>query len=363
MKSVEKWSSVAARDTVGSMKSALHIILWIFFVALGVFGLLTMTGLLETSGMDPAGRAIAQGIGFLICLVAAGAIVALLLARRWRAWLWVAGAIIALPFVLVVVFTVGKSIDEAKNKRESEDVHSGRADFREQPALLEVAEAISNNDEAAIRAAAKNVPDLNAAGREGKTLLYFAIDEALERPQLIKAVETLLSLGADPNYNNGQMNSFAVWRAAQGEVRLLRTMLDGGGNPNAPDFRGNPIIFGNWNTTYAEADRPARFRLLLDRGADVNSVLPDDSPFSQGYTLLLQRASTGRGDPSAYSDALMLLERGADFRRAAGDGTTLAKMLEEHRHYFETTGQEVPEEFSKLVKWLEEHGGMQSEPH
>lgn len=343
------------------MQSALRIILWIFTALLAVFGLMNAFTLISSSGMDPAGRAIAQGVGTLLLIIAFGAAVVLLLARRWPVLRWLALAILLLPVAAVAVFSIAKSLDEKKNAREMAEQLSGRTDFGGQPALLAVAEAISNNDDAAIRAAAKNVPDLNAAGLDGKTLLFFAIDEALERPQLTAAVETLLSLGADPNYQNGQMNSCSMWRAAQGEVRLLRTMLDHGGDPNAKDFRGNPIIFSNWNTTYAEAARPERFRLLLDRGADVNSVLPNDSPFSQGFTILLYRASTGRGDVSAYRDAQYLLERGADFRRAAADGTTLAKILEEHRQYFATTGQEVPPEFLQLVKWMEEHGGLPGE--
>ena len=54
-----------------------------------------------------------------------------------------------------------------------------RFPMRDQPALLAVALAVSKNDEAAIRAAAKNVPDLQAAGRDGETLLYFAVDPRL----------------------------------------------------------------------------------------------------------------------------------------------------------------------------------------
>lgn len=343
------------------MKNSIRILLWIAAVTLGLLGLGMMLGALNTSGTDAAGRGLAEGMGFLVCLVAGAGVLALVLERFWRGWLWIAGGIVALPLAAVAFFTVASSIDQARRQRETEAMQSGQTDFGDQPALLAVAQAISKNDEAAIRATAKNVPDLQAAGREGKTLLYFAVDQALERPELVKAVEVLLSLGANPNYNNGQMASCAMWLASNGEVRLLRAMLDAGGDPNGRDFRGQPIILGNWNMTYFEADRTARFHLLLERGADINSRFSDDAPAFPGYTLLLYRTNAGRGDASAYADALFLLERGADYHLPAADGTTLVKMLEEHRQFFATTNQAPPAEFDRLWEWLKTHGALPAE--
>jgi hypothetical protein len=37
-----------------------------------------------------------------------------------------------------------------------------------------------------------------------------------QRPELVEAVKTLLSLGADPNYTNGHGNSFAPANAVHG---------------------------------------------------------------------------------------------------------------------------------------------------
>ena len=175
----------------------------------------------------------------------------------------------------------------------------------------------------------------------------------------MKAVEVLLSSGADPNYNNGKINSFALWRALDGEARLLRTMLDAGANPNGPDFRGDPIVFDLWegNNRYP-ADRPLRLRLLLDRGANVNSILPKTAwPDFRGYTLLLYRTHLySASDPTAYTDALELLERGADPNRVADDGMTLVKMLVEQRARFSEEKTEPPTEFNALVDWLKAHG-------
>jgi hypothetical protein len=77
----------------------------------------------------------------------------------------------------------------------------------------------AKNDEDAIRAAAKAVPDLQAPGGGGATLLYLAVTQSWRRPELAEAVGTLLSLGADPNYTNGNRNSFAMANAVHASAR------------------------------------------------------------------------------------------------------------------------------------------------
>jgi ankyrin repeat protein len=165
-------------------------------------------------------------------------------------------------------------------------------------------------------------------------------------------VKTLLSLGANPNFTNEHAESYAMAAAVHGSVLLLRTMLDAGGNPNALDPEGRAIIFANWNLSYFEGDQRARLELLLNRGADVNATIPDSESYNAGYTLLLHRAAAGRGDAQAYADARLLLERGADFKRAAKDGTTLMQMLQEHRAFYSPEVGPPPPEFELLWQWL-----------
>jgi hypothetical protein len=66
----------------------------------------------------------------------------------------------------------------------------------------------------------------------------------------VEAVKTLISLGANPNYNNGQNYSFALAHAVESSAVVLRAMLDGGGDPNGRDANGLPIIFLNWHVGY-----------------------------------------------------------------------------------------------------------------
>jgi hypothetical protein len=149
----------------------------------------------------------------------------------------IGGICLAVAFVGVVWFFVAFVMDtergEEHQRQFREEQRSGKVDFGDQPALFAVAQAIVKNDQGAIRATAKAVPDLQAPGRDGTTLLYFAVTQSWQRPELVEAVRTLLSLGADPNYTDEKRNSFAMANAVHASESVLRAMLGAGGNPNA----------------------------------------------------------------------------------------------------------------------------------
>src|SRR6266436_5447005 len=260
---------------------------------------------------------------------------------------------------LVATFIIDMERGEAHQRPIREEQRSGKWDFGDQPALFAVAQGIVKNDPDAIRAAAKRLPDLQAPGRDGATLLYFAVTQSWQRPELTEAVRTLLSLGADPNYTNGKRDSFAMANAVHASAPVLRAMLEAGGNPNARNEFGEPMILKNWYLGYYPDQARSRFELLLDHGADINSAMPESASDSAGYTLLLYRTKMGLDDKLAYADALALLERGADPNRAAADGMTFGTMLTEHRAHFGRTLKQPPAEFAALWDWAEKHGIVQ----
>ncbi len=256
--------------------------------------------------------------------------------------------------LLFVAFIVSMERGEKHQRQIRAEQDSGRWDFGDQPALFAVAQGIVKNDPDAIRAAAKSVPDLQAPGRYGATLLNFAVMQSWQRPESVEAVRTLLSLGADPNYRERSRNSFAMANAVHASALVLRAMLETGGNPNTRDEFGQPIILMNWYLGYYQNQARSRLELLLDRGADVNSAMPEDRSDS-GYTLLLYRTKMGFDDSLAYADALLLLERGADPNRAGSDGMTFGKMLMEHQAHFQRTHKPPPVEFTALWDGAEKH--------
>ena len=269
-----------------------------------------------------------------------------------------AGFVISVVWFFIAFFMSMERGEEHRRQLDAEQ-RSGKWDFGDQPALFAVAHAIVKNDQEEIRAAAKALPDLQAPGRDCTTLLYFAVTQGWQRPELVEAVKTLLSLGADPNYTNGNRNSFAMANAVHGSALLLRYMLEAGGDPNTRDEFGQPIILMNWYLGYYKNDARARLDLLLDRGADINSTMPERESDSAGYTLLLYRTKMGLDDNLAYADSLLLLERGADPNRAGADGMTFGKMLTDHRAHFQQTLKTPPAEFAALLGWAEKHGIVQ----
>ena len=245
---------------------------------------------------------------------------------------------------------------EARHRAQREEHRSGKTSFGDRPALFAVAQGIAKNDQDAIRAAASAVPDLQAPGRDGTTLLYFAVTSSWQRPELVEAVRTLLALGADPNHANGDSQSLAMAAAGHASVAVLRAMLDAGGDPNTRDEHDWPMILRIWYLGYYEAqEERAKLELLLERGADINSTAPERDIKDAGYTLLLYRMSDGPKEDAAYADALYLLQRGADPHRAGRDGKTFAKMLMQHREQF-PRNKTPPPHFQALWEWAKANG-------
>jgi hypothetical protein len=351
------WKSSRADKTPAVIRKIFQIVLWLAAAVYAVVGVLAIAGLLGSAReADSLRHAYAVfGSLFLIIGVTSGALT--LLGNKWRGWLILAPLILCLglPVAVFGAFWIDMEKGDVHRRQVQEEIRFGRYDFGDQPALLAVAQAISENDQNAIRAAARAVPDLQAPGRDGTTLLCWAVRETWQRPELVESVKTLLSLGVDPNYTNGHRDSFAMGSAVHGSARLLQSMLEAGGDPNAHDEFGRPIILMNWYLGYYPNDQRARLDLLLDHGADINSTMPQSESDSAGYTLLLYRTKMGLDHGDAYTDALHLLERGADPNRVAVDGMTLSKMLTQHRERF-TKDRGAPAEFAPLWQWAQTNG-------
>jgi uncharacterized protein len=337
------------------VKKVFQIVLWAGAGAYVVAGVLTLVG--AAGGYreaDSLGRVYVV-FGCLLLLVAALAAFATFLAGRSAMWFVVAPLILGggLFIGLLAMFWIDMEKGDVHRRQFDEEYRSGRYSFDDEPALFAVAEAITANDQDAIRASAKNVRDLQAPGRDGTTLLCWAVRETWQRPQLVEAVRTLLSLGADPNYTNGHRESFALANAVHGPAAGLRAMLDAGGDPNARNESGWPIVFMHFKLGYYKNEERARLDMLLDRGADINAVVPATESECAGCTLLLYTTQSGLHDGNEYANALHLLDRGADPHRVAANGMTLSKMLKEHRKQL---GKSAPQAFTQLWDWAQAHG-------
>jgi hypothetical protein len=97
------------------MKFALRIVLWLGAIALTIFGLLLMAGALDSSGSDAAGRGLSQAYGMFIALLGGAAVLSRLLTRFWRGFLVIGCLFLSLPFVLMLLLSVGRSVQEQRN--------------------------------------------------------------------------------------------------------------------------------------------------------------------------------------------------------------------------------------------------------
>ncbi|MBF5006799.1 ankyrin repeat domain-containing protein [Diaphorobacter caeni] len=139
--------------------------------------------------------------------------------------------------------------------------------------MLEMAQAIQSKDMARLRQLAAG-QNLNQAGRQDMTLLWFAI----QPDQLnMEAVKTLVSLGADPSAQPikdfGSPLDFAFMSRKNPDdtlgLKLLQAMLDGGMSPN--NTAGGSMTLLQKAARSGNAFALDMVKLLLQRGADINA--------------------------------------------------------------------------------------------
>ena len=188
--------------------------------------------------------------------------------------------------------------------------HAPQEYFPTAPAL-ELAQAIRRDDLAGLERVLAQHPglDLNQAGRQGVTFLFWAYAH-----HSVTMLRALASHGADvnrplqlPNEKGGTATTHLLNIAAGGpEDELLVALLDLKADPNVVDERHEPALH---NAMYAHQYQ--RMKLLLDRGADINA------PDSSGATVAVVLARINYFEMVYY-----LLEHGADWRTDKGSIAT-----------------------------------------
>lgn len=248
-------------------------------------------------GQDPAGRSV---LWFSVAFIAL-ALGASIAADRVGAhkFAWMCAAIVPLA-ALPVVYSMGQSMFTERQE------FNGTA-YWDDPRVLAMATAINDGDTTAMRAAAGGL-DLNTVGRDGMTLLVFAIKR---RPDV---VAPLLRLGADPNLTPSGARS-PLAQALEAPDTAFKSLLVGGANANAPGSNESPVLFDAIRGGLQD-----RYTALVASGADVSRL------DALGRTPLMAAAEAGE-----WTIALDLLARGIDRDHAAPDGTTLRTILERMR--------------------------------
>lgn len=201
---------------------------------------------------------------------------------------------------------------------------------------VELIKAISAGDLTAIRTLAAQGGNLNVVGKHENTPLRVAVK--LKQKQVVRL---LFQLGVDPNATTpGGVVAAADDAVTEKDPDFLRFFLEFGLDPNLK-CQGMPLIFfalsrQNWT----------QYEMLLSRGADINSKLPD------GSSLLLELVMH-----MEYDRANELLLKGAEFRVRSSHGfNVLDQLVDDQRRLCIDPGLPDCRKRAELLLLLRERG-------
>lgn len=248
----------------------------------------------------------------LPCLLLAGAVVLFIRASSPGGRL-VALLLAAAPLLVLVA---GRAIAEVQ-LRANTNARGDMTFFRSGP-MREIAEAIARNDSGTVASLVPKV-NVNETGFSDVTLLLLAARQLRQTPEQHAVLRMLLEAGADPN--KGAQDelplAIAIQQSGKAGSEPVKMLLDVGANPNLKTSFGEPV----WFAATGVSATPEALTLLLDRGADVNAMGPNES------TALFSAANTRN-----WQAALLLLQRGADWRRGRSvNGVPFKTLIESYR--------------------------------
>jgi hypothetical protein len=211
------------------------------------------------------------------------------------------GRVVALLLVAapLAVLVSTKAIADVQLRANSNE--RGELTFFRTGPMREIAEAISRNDARTVASLVSKV-DVNETGFSDMTLLLLAARQLRATPEQHEVLRVLLAARADPN-KAAQYElplAIAIQQSGKAGLEPVKLLLDASANPNLKTSFGDPV----WFAAIGQSSHPETLALLLDRGADVNAIAPNES------TALFTAANVRN-----WKAALLLLQRGADWRR------------------------------------------------
>ena len=224
---------------------------------------------------------------------------------------------------------------------------------------VDIWDAVARGDASAIQTFADAGGDLNVTSFGGSTPLWEALTQKNR-----ESYETLLKNGADPNVIMSGRRVVTHWAALEEDPWWLRLALEHGADPNLVNVgRGRPMEGTPLGFVLNERLRlltledhirgNGKFfdnvKLLVEHGADV------DKPCRYNWYPLPYAASND------FESLLYLLEAGADYKLAEGNGVSFLariRQLGEWREKEEVQFQHevFRKKFDAVRAWLEQHG-------
>jgi ankyrin repeat protein len=167
----------------------------------------------------------------------------------------------------------------------------------------EIADAVQNRDNDALRSLLKQKTGINTPQPDGTTALHWAAHW-----NDLEAVNMLLRAGADPKIANRYGATPLSEAASAGNAPMIEALLKAGADPKALTTQDGETVL----MTAARAGNADAVKVLLDRGADVNA-----RENYKGQTALMWAAAERH--PAVVK---LLLEHGADWKVRSFDRET-----------------------------------------
>lgn len=205
--------------------------------------------------------------------------------------------IIVVVIIVVLAVILSGVVRNMSNKVDPTELFSGT--------MLQVAQAIDNNDVMQIKQRASELDDINARGEHGVTLLVYAVIA-----DKLDAIKVLMELGSDPSIDvpdQGNAGYISMWHP---DAKALEVLLQSGMDPNL-DEESDPLIFYTHNM-----DESDSLPVLVQYGADVNALN------EQGETPIFDMLTV------QFKNALFILEHGADGHYVTPAGISVAYSVE-----------------------------------
>ncbi|TWU19084.1 Ankyrin repeats (3 copies) [Allorhodopirellula heiligendammensis] len=259
---------------------------------------------------------------------------------------------IALATLVVLTMTPGCEVPAVMSSllptatfHEKLNLHA--VDFFEDEQVVELCEAIEDNDLDEMKRLIAAGVDVNTIGKDGITPLFWAFpDNQLERFVL------LLKKEADPNVRlTSDLGLPNVFRSGDTVMHLAARsqfptqfleVIKHGGNPTVPGRHGDTVLHEIIRAGVRNADE--RIAAAVAKGADINAI----------DHLEATPIETAVGRFGQYDLAIELLEMGADPTIASDErlGNTIHSVLANKRSVDNGKGVMFPREYAAIERFL-----------
>jgi len=312
-------------------RSALITLAWILLainfggVMWGVYSVVT-----DRSGSYLKGVAVGLVMFLLLLVAVAGGLVAFFSTRQTQTGLWVMVCVLVWPPLALIGSTLTTAGKNFTAKREE-----ARIGAFDTPALTQLADALRAKDHAAFEKVLSSHPDLKGKDAAGNDILAYACILARDGGGDVEPIRLLLEAGMKPDASKlppGEaLVNYMILSSAPKAQEIVRLLLEHGADPNTVYNDESPLRDAFHDVKTIEA--------LIEHGADKNQLTKDGTPVIVGYVV-----------NRAWDAAIYMVEHGARLDGKSELGVDLDYYLKE---WSQGTYGEAPEGLQRLRAALE----------